>query len=58
MDKVFIECVGKDGKIHYFEPHKNKCVCGMGINKKYLARDDIANRFWCGDCDSEVHDEA
>jgi len=52
--KIFIECVGVDGKIHYFEPHKNTCVCGMKISCKKLQRCDLQTRYWCGDCDSTV----
>lgn len=44
-----VECVGKDGLIHFCEPHKTTTNCGINIIKKKLGKVDI-KRFNCPKC--------
>ena len=44
-----IECVGKDGLIHFCEAHKNTAVCGESVKTKKLGKVDL-KRFNCAKC--------
>lgn len=49
-EKVFIRCIGIDGKQHICEPHKDICKCGVKVDNKKPLRDDY-NRCGCYECD-------
>lgn len=48
-DKIYIDCIGVDRKIHVCEPHKNTCKCGVKVlDKKVLNVDKY--RYSCYEC--------
>jgi len=52
--KIYINCIGVDDKIHYCEPHKDICVCGVKVRRKKLLSQDYNKYFFCYVCDYTI----
>lgn len=49
MKKIYIDCIGIDGKQHICEPHLNVTLCGVKVtNKKPTLKDK--QRYSCYEC--------
>ena len=49
MDKIYIECIGIDERLHVCEPNLDVCKCGIAVKSKKLNRDDYL-RYSCYEC--------
>ncbi len=48
-DKVYIDCIGVDGKQHVCEPHKDTCKSGVKALRKQILKNDYT-RYSCYEC--------
>jgi hypothetical protein len=47
-NKVIIDCVGVDNKLHRCEPHKNTTKCGIKVkSKKDVKRGELHGCYEC-----------
>ena len=49
-EKVYIPCLGVDGKWHLCEPHSNTCKCGVKVKSKKDDKELFNNHYACYKC--------
>ena len=49
-EKVYIPCLGVDGKWHLCEPHLNVCKCGVKVKTKKVDHMDRSEHYSCYEC--------
>lgn len=50
VEKVYIPCLGVDGKWHICEPHSNTCKCGVKVKTKKVGHMDRSEHYSCYEC--------
>lgn len=49
-ERILIQCIGVDRKIHVCEPHKDKTDCGVKVLRKEVYEQDYNKMFSCWQC--------
>ena len=49
-DKIYVDCIGVDNKLHVCQPHLDTCKCGMKVKRKKLVLKDWDKYCSCYEC--------